>query len=159
MSLLYVKILPQASSSGLMAALKTWSLAWSLHPRFSCPNCCCSVMPDSSWPHELQHFMLRCPSLSPGICSNSCPLSWWCLQPSHPGAHFSSCPQSFPSSVSFPMSRLSASGGHSNVLTPLVLFFLRSPCYLLPQNLCTYSSLSGLPPSHSPINSDSSSDP
>ena len=116
-------------------------------------------MPDSLWPHELQHFMLLCPSLSSGICSNCSPLSWWYLQPSHPVAHLS-CPQSFPSSVSFPMSRLSASGGQSNVLTPLVLFcLLRSPCYLLPQNLCTYSSLSGLPPTHSQINSDSSSDP
>ena len=102
-------------------------------------------MPDS-WPHELQRFMLLCPLLSPGICSNCCPLNWWCLQPFHPIAQFSSCLQSFPSSLSFPMSRLSASGGQSNVLTPLVLFyFLRSPCYLLPQNLCTCSSLSGLP--------------
>ena len=43
-----------------------------------------------------------CPSLSPGVCSNSCPLSWWC----HPTisssvAPFSSCPQSFPVSGSF----------------------------------------------------------
>ena len=53
-----------------------------------------------------------CPSLSPGICSNSCPLSQWC----HPTisssiAPFSSCPQSFPASGSFPMSPLFASGG------------------------------------------------
>ena len=47
--------------------------------------------------HELQHARLPCPSLSPCICSNSCPLSQWC----HPTilssvAPFSSCPQSFP---------------------------------------------------------------
>ena len=35
-------------------------------------------MSDSLWPHEQQHARLPCPSLSPGVCSNSCPLSWWC---------------------------------------------------------------------------------
>ena len=72
----------------------------------------CSVMSDFLWPHELQHTRLPCPSLSPGVCSNSCPLSQWC----HPFisssvASFSSCPQSFPVSGSFPMSQLFASGG------------------------------------------------
>ena len=37
-----------------------------------------SVMSDSLWPHGLQHARLPCPSLSPGVCSNSCPLSRWC---------------------------------------------------------------------------------
>ena len=50
--------------------------------------------------------------LSPGICSNSCPLSQWC----HPTllssvAPFSFCPQSLPASGSFPMSQLFTSGG------------------------------------------------
>ena len=36
------------------------------------------VMSDSLRPHGLQHARLLCPSLSPGVCSNSCPLSWWC---------------------------------------------------------------------------------
>ena len=62
----------------------------------------------------MQHARLPCPSLSPGICSNSCPLSWWC----HPAillsvALFSSYPQSFPASGSFSVSRLFASGGQS----------------------------------------------
>ena len=35
-------------------------------------------MSDSLWLHGLQHTRLPCPSLSPRICSNSCPLSWWC---------------------------------------------------------------------------------
>ena len=35
-------------------------------------------MSDSLQPHELQHARLPCPSLSPGVCSDSCPLSWWC---------------------------------------------------------------------------------
>ena len=38
----------------------------------------CSVMSDPLWPHGLQHARLPCPSLSPGVCSNSCPLSQWC---------------------------------------------------------------------------------
>ena len=64
--------------------------------------------------HGLQHTRLLCPSLSPGVCSNSCPLSWWC----HPTTSssvvpFSSCPQSFPSSGSFPMNRLFTSCGQS----------------------------------------------
>ena len=71
-------------------------------------------MSDSLWSHGLQHARLLCPSLSPGVCSNSCPLSWWC----HPTisssvAPFSSCPWSFPPSGSFPMSHLFISGGQS----------------------------------------------
>ena len=57
---------------------------------------------------------LPCPSLSPGICSDSCPLSQWC-QPtiSSSGIPFSSCPQSFPASGSFSMNQIFASGGQS----------------------------------------------
>ena len=50
-------------------------------------------------PHRLQHTRLPCRSLSPGVCSNSCPLSWWCyLTTSSSAAPFSSCPQSFSAS-------------------------------------------------------------
>ena len=44
--------------------------------------------------------------LSPGVCSNSCPLSWWC-HPTFPSfvSSFSSCPQFFPASGSFPVSQ------------------------------------------------------
>ena len=38
----------------------------------------CSVTSSSLQPHELQHVRLPCPSLSPRVCSNSCPLSQWC---------------------------------------------------------------------------------
>ena len=41
-----------------------------------------SVMSDSLQPHGLQHAWLPCPSSSPGVCSNSCPLSWW-YHPTH----------------------------------------------------------------------------
>ena len=58
---------------------------------------CCSVTEsDSLQPHELWHIVLSCPSLSPGVCLNSCPLSQWC----HPTISSSviplpSCLQSF----------------------------------------------------------------
>ena len=66
-----------------------------------------SVMSDSLWPHESQHTKPPYPSPTPGVCSNSCPSSPWC----HPAISssvipFSSCPQSLPSSRSFPMSQL-----------------------------------------------------
>ena len=66
------------------------------------------------WLHGLQHARLPCPSLSPWVCSNSCPLSRWC----HPTilssvALISSCPQSFPELGSFPMSQLFTSGWQS----------------------------------------------
>ena len=38
----------------------------------------CSVVSRSLWSHGLQHSRLSCPSLSPRVCLNSCPLSWWC---------------------------------------------------------------------------------
>ena len=43
-----------------------------------------SLVSDSLWPHGLQHARLPCPSPTPRACSNSCPSSWWCIQPSHP---------------------------------------------------------------------------
>ena len=70
-------------------------------------------MSNSLWPHELQHTRLLCPSLSPGACSNSCPLTRWChLTPSSSVIPFF-CFQAFPASGSFPMSLLFASGGQS----------------------------------------------
>ena len=50
------------------------------------------------------HTRLLCPSLSPGVCSNSCSLSWWCYPTiSSSVAPFSFCPQPFPASGFFPM--------------------------------------------------------
>ena len=74
----------------------------------------CSVVTDSLWPHKPQHTKPPCPSPTPGVYPNSCPLSWWChLTISSSVVPFSSCPQSFPESGSFPMSQLFASGGQS----------------------------------------------
>ena len=72
------------------------------------------VMPDSLQPYGLQHARLPCPSLSPEIYSNPCPLSQWCYPAiSYSVIPFSSCLQSFPASGSFPMSQFFASGGQS----------------------------------------------
>ena len=69
--------------------------------------CCCSVAqscPILLQPHRLQHARLLCPSLSPEVCSDSCPPSWWCCLPIlSSAASFSFCLQSFPASRSFPM--------------------------------------------------------
>ena len=101
-------------------------------------------MSDSLWPHESQHARTPCPSPTPGVPSNSGPLSQWC----HPVISstvvpFSSFPQSLPASESFPMSQLFTWGGQSigvsasaSVLlylaSNIILFFPRTvtiPCH------------------------------
>ena len=112
-------------------ALPPWTL-WDEKPIFSAlhgklenegeKKCMClssvqfsrSVVSDSLRPYGLQQARLSSPSSTPGACSNSCALSWWC----HPTIlssviPFSSCPQSFPASRSSPMSQLFMSGGQS----------------------------------------------
>ena len=65
---------------------------------------------------------LLCPSLSPWVCSDSCPLSWWCsLTISFSATLFCSWLQSFPASGSFPVSRLFTSGGASASASASVL--------------------------------------
>ena len=73
-----------------------------------------SVVSNSLRPHEPQHARPPCPSPTPRVHPNPCPLSRWC----HPTISssvipFSSCPQSFPASGSFQMSHLFTSGGQS----------------------------------------------
>ena len=71
-----------------------------------------SVMSDSLWPHELQHARPPCPSPTPRVHPNPCPLSQWCHPTiSSPAIPLSSCLQSFPASRSFPMSQFFASVG------------------------------------------------
>ena len=72
-----------------------------------CPSLCNPM-------HESQYARPPCPSPSPGVHSNSHPLSQWC----HPAisssvVSFSSCPKSLPASGSFQMSQLFTSGGQS----------------------------------------------
>ena len=74
----------------------------------------CSVVSDPLWHHGLQHTRLPCPSPTPRVYLNSCPLSQWC----HPTISSSVIPsfshlQSFPASGSFQMSQFFASGGQS----------------------------------------------
>ena len=91
-------------------------------PHLSCPStvvACsvqfsCSIMSESSWSHELKHARPPCPSPTPGVHPNSCPLSRWC----HPAISssvipFSSHIQSFPASGFFQMSQLIASCGQN----------------------------------------------
>ena len=73
-----------------------------------------SVVSNSLWLHEPQHTRPPCPSPTPGVHPNSCPLCRWC----HPTilssvVPFSTYPQSFPVSESFQRSQLSTSGGQS----------------------------------------------
>ena len=82
-----------------------------------------SVVSDSLQPHESQHARPMCPSPTPGVHSDSCPLSQWC----HPAISssvipFSSWPQSLPASESFPMNQLFAWGGQSTGVSALAPF-------------------------------------
>ena len=97
--------------SGLLSLFNKWHKT---HHQISSVQFSRSVVSDSLWPHELQHARPPCPSQTPGVYSNTCPLSRWC----HPAISssvvpFSSCPQSLPASGSFPMSQLFAWGGQS----------------------------------------------
>ena len=85
--------------------------AWNAN--FSSVQFSCSTVSNSLWPHGLQCARLPCPSPTPRVYPNPCPLSRWC----HPTISSSvipfSCLQSFPPSGSFPMSQLFPSGGQS----------------------------------------------
>ena len=93
-----------------------WYGNWRKGQSFWLVNSCwsCSVVSHFLQTHGLQHTRLPCPSLSPGVCSESCPLCWW----SHPTISssmgpFSSWPQWFPASGFFPVSQLFVPGGQS----------------------------------------------
>ena len=93
-----------------------------------------SVVSKSLRPHELEHARPPCPSPTPGVHSDSHPLSLWC----HPAISssvvpFSSCPQSLPASESFSMSQLFAWGGQSTGVSALAS--------LLPKNTKGWSPL------------------
>ena len=125
------KVISLSYSSAILTPPLSYIFLHRLIPWFSIlfhwSHCCCyaniellsvqfshSVMSDSLWPHELQHARRPCPSPTPRIHPNPCPSSQWC----HPTMSssvipFSSCPQSFSASGSFPMSQLFASGGQS----------------------------------------------
>ena len=93
-----------------------------------------SVVSDSLRPHELKNARPPCPSQTPGVHPNWCPLSRW----RHPAfsssvVPFSSCPQSLPASESFLTSQLFARGGQSTGVSALASF--------LPKNTQDWSPL------------------
>ena len=93
-----------------------------------------SIMSDSLRPHGLQYARPPCPSPTSRIGSNSCPLSRWC----HPTisssvVRFSSCPQSFPASGSFPVTQFFTSGSQS--------FGVSASASVLPMNTQDWSPL------------------
>jgi len=99
-----------------MIPLQKFSVAILLElDQFSSVQFSGSVVSNSLRPHELQHARPPCPSPTPRVHSNSCPLSRWC----HPTISSSvvpfSCLQSIPASQSFPVSQFFASGGQSVV--------------------------------------------
>ena len=120
--------LGQSSSTGFSLVKRKWMLtehifatekktngwAWPFLPNVSSVQFSRSFVFDSLWPHESQQTRPPCPSPTPRVHPNPCPLSQWC----HPTISscvipFSSCPQSLPTSGSFPMSQLFASGSAS----------------------------------------------
>ena len=95
--------------SSFVIHFSSWLQSFPASVQFSC-----SVVSDSLWPHGLQHARPPCPSPTPGVYSNSCPLSQWCYPTvSSSVIPFSSCLQFFPASRSFPMSQFFISGGQS----------------------------------------------
>ena len=98
----------------LMMTKKKTSYRYQILKSISSVQFSCSVVSDSLRTHELQQARPPCPSSTPGVHPNPCPLSQWC----HPAISssvipFSSCPQPLPASESFPMSQLFAWGGQS----------------------------------------------
>ena len=96
----------------VLTALCLWAIAWCLYFRVQFSSV--AQLSPTLRPQGLQHARPPCPSPTPRVYSNSCPLSRWC----HPTISsfvvpFSSCLQSFPASGSFQMSQLFTIGGQS----------------------------------------------
>ena len=81
-------------------------------PQFSSVHSLTQKVSDFCDSQGLQHARLPCPSPTPGVYSNSCPLRRWC-HPTILSSVIPFCLQSFPASGSFPMSRFFTSGGQS----------------------------------------------
>ena len=103
-------LLSPALAGGFFTTNATWEFHFCLSDQISR-----SVVSDCLRPHESQHARPPYPSPTPGVYSNSCPLSWWChLTISSSVAPFSSCLRSFPASGSF--QRVSSSHQVAKVL-------------------------------------------
>ena len=94
-----------------------------------------SVVSDSLQPHEPQHARPPCPSPTPGVHSDSRPLSQWCRPAiSSSVVPFSSCLQYLPASGSFQMTHFFTSGGQSTGVSALASFLPKNPGVDLLQN-------------------------
>ena len=121
----------------LYVAFSSWFLSLSI---YLSDQISLSVVSNSLRPHESQHTRPPCPSPTPGVYSNSCPLSQWY----HPTISssvipFSSCLQSYLASGSFLISQFFASGGQS--------IGVLASASVLPMNIQNWfpSGLTGLP--------------
>ena len=105
--------LPHNLASAPSSELAATARLPDLQVRWGVCSCLITQSYPTLWPHGLQHARPPCPSPTPGVHTNPCPLSRWC----HPAISSSvipfSCSQSFPASGSFQMSQLFASGGQS----------------------------------------------
>ena len=109
-----------------------------------------SVVSNSLQPHEPQHARPPCPSPTPGVYPNSCPLSrWYHPTISSSVVPFSSCPQSLSTSRSFQMSQLFASGGQN--------IGVSASTSVLPMNTQDWSPLGLVGSPYSPRDSQESS--
>ena len=114
-----LKVLPYLQSIQL---LTLFSPSFHSFFFFMCVYVIHSVVSDSLQPRGLQHARFPCPSLSPWVCSNSCPLGQWCyLTIPSSATPFSFCFQSFSASGSFLMCWPFTSSGQSTVASASVL--------------------------------------
>ena len=115
---------PSVSLDSVISCVFNTLILFSSVSQFSSVQFSRSVMSDFLGLHGLQHARPPCPSPTPGVYSNSCPLSRWC----HPTISssvipFSSCHQFFPASGSFPVSQFFPSGGQSIGVSALTSVF------------------------------------
>ena len=111
--ILISRILSQSESLCFSVEIASIILTATCYQMFSSVHFSHSVVSDSLWSHEPQHTRPPCPSPTPRVYPNSCPLSQWCHPTMSSNVIPFSCLQSFPTSGSFPMSQLFASGGQS----------------------------------------------
>ena len=109
----------------------------SIFPNISSVQFSCSVVSNSLRPHEPKHARPPCPSPTPGVHPNPCPLSWWC----HPTilssiVPFSSCPQSFPASGSFQHQGLFKWVSSSHQVAKILEFQLQYQSFQCKWHLC-----------------------
>ena len=83
-------------------------------------------MSNSVWPNGQQHARPLCLLPSPEVCPSSCPLHWWCYPATSSSDSLFSCPQSFPTSGTFPVSQLFALDDQTTGVSSSALVLLTS---------------------------------